>query len=268
MDESSFAHMTPTAIIIDHAESFPHLSKAPLVEAVIEFRARAADGFDEASVRGLFESKLTGYSFLDSSRTYQHSSILENGELTTKVVDLGWKGMRFQSNDKTRVIQLNRDGFVFSHLQPYTDWQEFSAEAIALWDVYRAIASPADVQRTGLRYINRIPLTQKRTDLDTILQKGPTLPSGLASLPVLEFLQQETLLVPGTHYFVRLARTLSPTLQGSGQEPGIIFDIDVFYGQVTEPESAVLQPILEDLRWLKNKAFFGTLTKAALEQLK
>lgn len=251
--------MTPTAITIDHAEPFPHLSKAPLVEAVIEFRARAAEGFDEASSRGHFESKLTGYSFLDSSRTYQHSS---------KVEDLGWKGMRFQSNDKTRIIHLNRDGFVFSHLRPYTAWQDFSAEALALWDVYRAIASPADVQRTGLRYINRIPLTQESTDLDTILQKGPTLPAGLASLPVLEFLQQETLFVPGTPYLVRLARTLPPTLQGSGQEPGIIFDIDVFCGQVTDPEPAVLRPILEDLRWLKNKAFFGTLTKEALEQLK
>ncbi|MBU1413918.1 TIGR04255 family protein [Myxococcota bacterium] len=260
--------MTPTAITIDHAEPFPHLSKAPLVEAVIEFRARAADGFDEASSRGHFESKLTGYSFLDSSRTYQHSSKLENGELTTKVEDLGWKGMRFQSNDKTRIIQLNRDGFVFSHLRPYTAWQDFSTEALALWDVYRAIASPADVQRTGLRYINRIPLTQESTDLDTILQKGPTLPAGLTSLPVLEFLQQETLFVPGTPYLVRLARTLPPTLQDSGQEPGIIFDIDVFCSQVTDPEPAVLRPILEDLRWLKNKAFFGTLTKEALEQLK
>ena len=149
--------MTPTAFTIDHAVQFPHLARAPLVEAVIELRARAADGFDEASSRGHFESKLTGYSFLDSSRTFQHSSKLENGELTTKVEDLGWKGMRFQSDDKTRIIQFNQDGFVFSHLRPYTDWQDFSDKALALWEVYRAIALPSDVQRTGLRYINRIP---------------------------------------------------------------------------------------------------------------
>ncbi len=259
--------MTPTTFTIDHAVQFPHLSRAPLVEAVIELRARAADGFDEASSLGHFESKLTGYSFLDSSRTFKHSSKLEGDELKTEVQDLGWKGMRFQSDDKTRIIQFNRDGFVFSHLQPYPDWRTFSEEALALWEVYRAIASPADVQRTGLRYINRIPLPLESTDLDEILQKGPTLPEGLP-LPVMEFLQQETLVVLGTPYFIRLARAMPPIQQGSGQTPGIIIDVDVFCGQVTDPEPNVLRPILEDLRWLKNKAFFGTLTKDALEQLK
>ncbi len=238
-----------------------------MVEAVIEFRARAAEGFDEGSARTHFESSLKGYSFLHSSRTFQHNSILEEGTWKTQVEDLGWKGMRFQSDDKTRVIQFNRDGFVFSRLPPYVDWTSFSSEALSLWDLYRAIAAPPDVQRTGLRYINRIPLPLVSTDLDSILKKGPTLPDGL-ELPVLEFQQQETLVVPETSYFIRLTRSMPPFFPGAEQAPGIVFDIDVFCGLATDPEPEVLRPVLEDLRWLKNKAFFGFLTRETLERLK
>ncbi len=259
--------MTPIPFTIDRSEPFPHLSQAPVVEAVIEFRTPATSNIEEGSSRGHFESRLTGYAFLDSSRLFQHHSFFEEGAWKTKVEDIGWKGMRFQSDDETRILQLNRDGFVFSRLAPYTDWSTFCDEALALWEVFRAVASPTDVQRTGLRYINRIPLPPGSTDLDRVLQKGPTLPEGLP-LPVLEFHQQETLVVLETAYLIRLARSMAPILPGTDPALGIIVDIDVFCGRATEPTTEVLRPILEDLRWLKNKAFFGTLTRETLERLK
>ena len=57
---------TLQAVDIKPDEKFENLPRAPIVEAVIEIRARATKALEETSLRTAIEPKLAGYDFLDS----------------------------------------------------------------------------------------------------------------------------------------------------------------------------------------------------------
>lgn len=57
-----------TKLTINIEEQFQHLPRAPIVEAVIDIRARAVMVLEEALVKLQLEAKLNGYEFLDSQR--------------------------------------------------------------------------------------------------------------------------------------------------------------------------------------------------------
>src|SRR5207244_403675 len=103
------------------------------------------------------EDKLEGYKFLDSQREIQIDSKFEGGMPPRQIVsDLGWRGLRFRSVDEKHIVQFNRDGFVFSRLEPYTNWVNVSRGGLRLWDMFKEMAKPVAIHRIGLRYINRI----------------------------------------------------------------------------------------------------------------
>ena len=49
---------------------------------------------------------------------------------------------------------------------------------------------------------------------------------------------------------------------------GLILDIDVFTTRAMELNEEVFLKRLQEMRWLKNKAFFGSITQKALERFK
>ena len=94
---------------INLEEEFQHLPQAPIVEAVIDIRARSTVAFNEESLRPEVEAALTGYQFLDSHQELQHEVKLVDGQAPTQIMRFDWKGLRFQSDDKKHIAQFNHD---------------------------------------------------------------------------------------------------------------------------------------------------------------
>lgn len=254
-----------TKLIINIEEPFQHLPLAPIVEAVIDIRARAVTVLEEALVKPSLEAKLSGYQFLDSQREIEHKFTLEGGKPPGLMIrDLGWKGLRFQSTDKKHIAQFNRDGFVFSRLKPYQSWQQLYDEGIRLWRVYVELAQPAEIHRIGLRYINRIQLPPDELRFGDYLEAAPVPPKGL-DLPFHGFMHQDTLSVPDHPYAINVIRTIQPPNVPSGMGLGLIIDIDVFTIKGFELNEAAMEQRLPEMRWLKNKVFFGSVTPNALK---
>jgi hypothetical protein len=181
---------------------------------------------------------LSDYAYLDSIREVEFEGKVEPGKQPLQSIhDKGWKGHRVKSPDAKQVAQFNRDGFVFSRLRPYQDWARFISEAIRLWQVYREIAKPDEVGRLGLRYINRFPLSPNERDIGSYLQHP---------------------------YAVRVVKTLQEPQGRDDLRCYAILDIDAFTQEAFEPADEALGARLEDLRWLKNKVFFGSITNKAL----
>ena len=259
---------TPQAVNIKPGEKFENLPRAPIVEAVIEIRARPADALEETSLRTTIEPNLAGYVFLDSLREFQGEVKFEGGKVSSqRVQDAGWKGVRFRSSDGKHIAQFNRDGFVFNRLEPYLSWEELENESRRLWNIYKDLAQPIDIQRLGLRYINRIKLPPGELLFEDYIQPAPSSPHGL-ELPFLGFMHKDTLAVPGHPYAVNVIRTIQQL--GSGVESGValILDIDVVTTQGFDLGETLLEPRLLEMRWLKNKVFFGSITKKALEMFR
>ena len=257
--------MAKPAINID--EPFQALAHTPIVEAVIDIRAHPAAPLGEAMLKPQLEAGLSGYQFLDSMQHVQihHEVNLAGGAPISPVIrELDWEGLRFQSDDKKHIAQFNRDGFVFSRLEPYQSWERLYEEGMRLWHVYVELAQPVEIHRIGLRYINRIQLPPDELRFEEYLKPSPVPPNGL-DLPFHGFLHQDTLAVPDYPYALNVIRTMQPPREPGVQGLGLILDIDTFTTQGCELDEAVLKQRLLEMRWLKNKVFFGSVTPTALK---
>ena len=111
-------------LLIDIHESFHHLLRAPIVEAVIDIRAYPEVALEETGLKLQLESRLGDYQFLDSLHEIEAQVRLRGGSPEAQTRLLGWKGLRIQSSDKIHIAQFNRDGFVFSRLEPYVSCKQ------------------------------------------------------------------------------------------------------------------------------------------------
>lgn len=250
---------------IDLSESFPLLTRAPIVEAVMGVTARAETAWDEAAISEQFKQRLPEYPGIQSHREIQYE-LKHTADVQPEqaIRDMGWRGLRCESADKLHVAQFNRDGFTFSRLQPYQSWEQFHQEGLHLWALYNQVARPSEIQRIGLRFINRIEFSQNEVKLEDFLENPPKTPRGM-EVPFEGFLHHNTLTVPGHPYGINVIQTVQPS-QGA-EAWGVILDIDVF---TTEPiaNRNTLEQHLNKMRWLKNKVFFGSITPNTLELIK
>ncbi len=251
---------------IDLSESFPLLSRAPIVEAVIGVTARAETAWDESAISDQFKQRLPEYPVVQSHReAHLEFKLAANAQPEQAVQDMGWRGLRCESADKLHIAQFNRDGFSFSRLKPYQSWEQFYQEGMRLLGLYSEVARPSDIHRLGLRFINRIEFSPIEAKLEDFLENPPKPPRGMG-IPIEGFLHHNTLSVPGQPYGINVVQTVQPP-QGAGTAWGVILDIDVFTtGPIVNLNS--IEPHLTKMRWLKNKVFFGSITTRTLEMFK
>jgi uncharacterized protein (TIGR04255 family) len=235
--------MAPFKLNLD--EEFPHLSRAPIVEAAIHWQVRAQKPLELGTLRSAFAEKLPDYRLCEPAHQ-------------TETAAAG----RFMSDDKRHVVQLNRDGVIFSRMQPYQDWHQFAAAAKLVWQAFAASAAPVEIQRLGVRFINRFPTARPET-LGDFLREPPTCP---ARLPLDEFLYQCTFSVPERPFGIRLIKVMLAA--APAERSGLFIDCDVFSKRPITCEERAVDDALSQMRWLKNKTFFTLLTDRAIESLK
>jgi uncharacterized protein (TIGR04255 family) len=251
---------------IDVTDEFEHLPSAPIIEAVIEIRAQAETPWEEGDIQERLKPQLPDYPEVVSTGTFRQQVKLERGSVEQSYRDLGWRGLRFQSADNPHIAQFNRESFVFSRLHPYESWEQFSKEAFRLWGMHIQLANPTQVQRFGLRFINRMPLV-KGKQLKFYLESPPKPPRKL-KLTLNGFFYQHKLSVPGHPYAVNITQTVLPPEEPTTQDAALILDIDVFSEEPFELRNGALERRLAEMRWLKNRAFFGSITHKALESFR
>lgn len=250
---------------IDIHEEFPRLSKAPIAEAALEIRARATGDWAEAGISSALRAQLPEYPHQEGRNIFQGEFAVESGKRPQHTLeDLGWCGVAARSEDKKQIAFFERDRFLFSRLEPYGRWDDFQAEALRLWNTHCTLACPMTLHRIGVRFVNRIPLPLGNVRLEDYLRVVPSAP---AELPLIftGFLHQDAMTVPGHDYDVSITRAT----QGTGSPTWtLIIDVDVFTKTPYSAEDADLEGRLQEMRWLKNKAFFGTVADKLKEDFR
>ena len=246
--------------VIDVDEKFPALPHAPSVEAIIDIRATPENRPDEESLKNFVQKKFCDYLFRDSQREIQYQVIVSPNQPPNQTIqDRGWKGLRFQSKDQKYIAQFNRDGFTLSRLEPYQSWDLFRTEAMRLWDGYAEFVKPGQIHRVGLRYVNRIQLPAGELNFEDYLDVAPSTPK-ILDFPISGFMHQDSVVVPNSPYAINIIKTIQPPNLMAGIGLGLILDIDVATTQPFDYEDIRLKSHLAEMRWLKNKVFFCTIT--------
>lgn len=258
-----FAMKRQRADARDGTDDFPHLPSAPIVEAVIHWQARATRVWKPEDLQKELSKRLPTYPECRPQRAIQLEAQVESDGSATQIRRESWHGFRLASADKLHIAQFNRDGLVFSRLPPYEDWQRFAAEGQRLWNIYVEVMAPSEVQRLGVRFINRI-LLPKIGDVSKFLVQPPR---GQKSLqyPTNGFLYQSTHEVPDQPFQINIIEAIQPDVSGHGGGCGLIIDIDVFTTEPILTQDTALEAALPKMHALKNKVFFGLLKKKAIK---
>ncbi|MFP4381329.1 MAG: TIGR04255 family protein [Candidatus Sumerlaeia bacterium] len=244
---------------------FPQLANPPIAEAVIDIRATLGTEWDESGTKERGTEKLPkGYEYVDSPRQYSHSfKVNDKASHESVFRDLGPQGVRFQSEDRKQVIQFNRNGYAFSRLEPYTCWKKFSQEGLKNWHIYKSVFPIETIDRLGLRYINKIEIPADTNRWDEYMKILPQKPGGL-DIGQQSFLYRDIYLVPDTQFQVNVIRT-----NQISNETRLVFilDIDVMTQNDTTIKEEDIAGILEEMRLLKNKTFYGIMKSEKIKEL-
>ncbi len=237
-----------------------HLRNAPIVEAIIDFRVlpRAdigAEAFAEIA-------SAIGYPYIRTNllQSVEARFGLNHGEWTGSPPiqsAIGWVYTKDGAVGQFRV-----DGFTFSKLEPYTDWKQVFSEALRLWQVYFQIARPLEVSRLAVRYINRLKVPGP-TNLGLYLEAPPLLPPPIPQT-LREFLSRVVVEDNVSNTSAVLVQALEASL-----DPSVIplyLDIDAFRRvSLPHPTDPSLSEMFEQLRSLKNRIFFASVTERTVE---
>lgn len=245
---------------------FPHLTNAPITEAIIDFRVIAREGVKAETIEAGLDGKDFGY--------YKKGPIVRGVFGFQLSADAGARaqvlpsaasviGVRLHSRDEKYVAQFSTEGFALSRLEPYETWEKLLEEAQRLWPLYAASVEPGVVSRVATRFINnlRLPL-QSGDSFGKFLTQQPVFPPELPQA-MSSFLQRFVMQDATSEATIVITQALEDHPPG-GEVP-VIVDVDAFKVARISPGSAEMWTCLGQLRVLKNKFFFASITPEAVE---
>lgn len=178
-------------------------------------------------------------------------------------------GKRLESADQPHVILCRLNGFTFSRLTPYAEWQDLRANAERQWRAFINVVQPKMVTRLAVRYINAMQLPLPMRDFQDFLTCPPRIPEPLPQ-EVSAFVQR--MVIPDRESGA--VAIVTQALEGFGAERAadagatvtVLLDLDVFTNaRIEDPSTDEMWPILDSLRDLKNRMFFEHIQERTAE---
>lgn len=155
-----------------------HYSRAPLTEALLDIRVEIPGEIGLSRLAEVHLGQEGDYPKREEGFIV-HGQMSVGSEVGASAKQIS-NGYRFVSQDHRQIFQARRDGFTFNRLAPYETWNSFREEARRLWTAYRSIATPKNITRIGVRYINRFDLPLPITDFKDYFRTVPEISSGMS----------------------------------------------------------------------------------------
>lgn len=239
---------------------YPHLSNAPIVEALIDIQVQLPSSKSVNDFRLIFDKIKETYPKNKERRKFSGSFAIQGDKVKSDIQNNEIDGMIFLSEDNQKIIQSRLDGFSFHYKNIYTTWSDFSGEAKMLWDIYSNIAEPVAVKRIGLRYINKIYL---KTPFDPLnyFKTLPTLSDDL-NYGIFRLFSQISI----TNDNIKSYGVITQAIEDADENAmNFIFDIDVFKSGDFKLNEIWYN--FDNLREFKNEIFFKSVTEKTLKLL-
>jgi len=246
---------------------FPHLSKAPITEALIDIQGFFGDSSDPKELLELFENchKQFAESLPKKSQRFARKILLSQSNKNIQSVDTQL-GFHFTDDQNKKVLQYRTNGFSMSHLPQYKNWDTLVKDARTYWKIYKNLRTDFVVNRLAVRYINAIEVPYPLINYEQYV-KGIEVPPGLNSCnSIKSFTNQVLWSVDDPVANVNLIRALQKAKKDSSSTK-VVVDIDVFR-PILEigSDSEEIWDILKTFGNLKNKVFFDTIGEKVMEK--
>lgn len=241
-----------------------HLSKAPIVEAVVEFQVDLpSDGILSAARKA---HKQVEQDYPQSKKLVSGSLEFHfhpGGRAPTSTSSSKETGMRFTSADGKRIVDFGMKAFAFHWLAPYSEWDDLRAESKRLWEIYVQSMKPRAITRLGVRFINNLSIPQSVSDLCDYLVPGPIVPPGLPQS--LQSFLSRIEIADVSHKRIGI---IAQALRGLSEDGNfsVVLDIDAIRAESFATTDPAIWGVADSLRDFKNDIFFNSVTDRLLEQ--
>lgn len=237
-----------------------HLPKAPITEALVDFRVKLPPSFEAAAFASLQERLSGDYPRIEPKHLFEGHVRISGDAVSQVATDKGLQGFFFRSEDGTQVAQYRLDGFTHNRLRPYTSWEQVLGETWRLWALYRECAAPEAVTRVAVRYINHFEIPAS-ADMGLYLTDPPESPDR-AKRPMRHYLKRIVVEEPESGIQAAVTQAIEPS-------PGpdrrvVLLDVDAFAVGEYPSARGDLEVVLSALHRFKNEIFFGSLTETAV----
>jgi uncharacterized protein (TIGR04255 family) len=232
-------------------------TKAPILEAVLEFRWSPAKQLDELSAL-LKSPEFAGFEEPKSRFQIDAAINLGANEFLHQQRQVGFEVAR---GDRSEVVFLEEQKFVYVKPAPYDRWETFFARALGLLTPAVAALGIVEFERVGTRFINRIDIPETSINTDdyvTITFDGPRADRG--EIDEFQMRVVKPSAIEGIHYALILATNPLSPLPGHS---AILLDIDVYTRNPLPASGEELMSTLGAMRDEKNDIFEKCLTQKA-----
>ena len=241
-----------------------HLSNAPITEALIDLHVEPKPGLDFDGLKEFIGASDFGY-YIKSpiSHGLFGFKLTSDGNQPETTGTAEQVGIRMHSADELYVAQCRLSGLTLSRLHPYEEWDKLVDETKRVWAIYRERLAPVRLTRVATRFINNLQLPLQSGDsYQVYLHKLVDVPDDAPQAVASFFQRFELVDVESGHRVILTAAQEPASPQGS---PSVILDVDAYTHTNLRPRDEQLWVILERLRELKNRTFFGSITEQAAE---
>lgn len=250
---------------MDSGRQWEHLRNAPITEALIDIRAKLPPRIGFSDLTELRNQVMNEYpSCRERRRIHGVLSFKASDPPALNATQDTPDGYLMASADGRQIVQIRLDGFTFSRLKPYETWEALRDEAEALWTRYRQALNQPRVSRIAVRYINRIEIPTPMGDLKDWILTGPDLAPGLPQQLAGYFFRIH-MPFEDPSGFVNIIQKIDIPTDSEPNTVPLILDIDAFHPVEDKTPEQRIWELLEDLRKIKNRVFFDSVTERALE---
>lgn len=241
---------------------YPTLRNAPITEAVLDFRVAHPAGFDPLpALEALARDEAERYPQLWTQRAFEGRLTFQEEGVTADGGERDLLGYMIRDREQRWVVQLQRGGLTVSRLRPYQTWDELFQEAWRLWSTYTQATQPESVNRLATRFLNHIKLPVNY-NTEEYFKVPIHVPEGLPD--VLVAFQYRYVVDADNGLRANVTLSTDPVEQGSDVSP-VLFDIDCYRQEGFLPDDPSIQTAFGNLRALKNRIFFESLTPRTLD---
>ena len=229
---------------------------APIKEAIFDIRI---DNLEKSEIDSLeklhtlisdrYPNKKRHINFIGKIEIKDNVQI--NNETNSEI-----KGFIFSNKTNACQVQFRLDGFTFNMLNPYSEWQEFSKEALRLWKIYEENLNPKSIVRIALRYINKIEIPLPMEKFQDYIVNIPPIPNILPQ-KFRNFFMQIDVPYDNNGTSIVLTETIEQPVQN---KLPFILDIDAYKLGSISKDIKTLKKEFDKLRKIKNDTFESCIT--------
>lgn len=236
--------------------------RPPITEAIIEIRLKEA--LSELVVKKIHDRLQKKY--VSSEEISVIGIRLNPVKQELEKMPAEFSGFKLTSNDQADVLLVKPNAMACSRLAPYNGWENFEERARANWEEWRKAKKRLQLDRIGVRYINRIDIPLKDEEainIENYLNIFPKYPEP----SLLKSFSQYAMHVRGPFYIEDFILTINTNVVKSPliDHLSIVLDLDLSPDGDLPQRNDQVWKMINKMREYKNNAFEMCVTDKARE---